>query len=46
MRVEFVGHIPEEKEYFSCGELYDIMKDLFDKSPLSLSYDSEDFTCN
>ena len=45
MRVEFVGHIPEEKEYFSCGELYDIMKDLFDKSPLSLSYDSEDFTC-
>jgi len=57
MRVEFVGHPPEidgehqstdtieEGEYFSCGELYDIMKDLFDKSPLSLSYDSEDFTC-
>ena len=46
MRVEFIGHIPEEGIYFSCGELYDIMNDLFDRSPLSLSYEGEDFTCH
>jgi|14BtaG_2_1085337.scaffolds.fasta_scaffold01186_14 hypothetical protein len=35
----------EEREYFSCEDLYDIMSDLFDRSPLSLSYDGENFTC-
>ena len=57
MRVEYVGKPPlrdgdrqstdtiEEREYFSCDDLYDIMSDLFDRSPLSLSYDGENFTC-
>lgn len=57
MRVEYVGQPPlrdgdrqstdtiEEREYFSCEDLYDIMSDLFDRSPLSLSYDGENFTC-
>ena len=57
MRVEYVGQPPlrdgdrqstdtiEEREYFSCDDLYDIMSDLFDRSPLSLSYDGENFTC-
>ena len=57
MRVEYIGQPPlrdgdrqstdtiEEREYFSCDDLYDIMSDLFDRSPLSLSYDGENFTC-
>ena len=57
MRVEYVGQPPlrdgdrqstdtiEEREYFSCEDLYDIMSDLFDRSPLSISYDGENFTC-
>lgn len=57
MRVEYVGQPPlrggdrqstdtiEEREYFSCDDLYDIMSDLFDRSPLSLSYDGENYTC-
>ena len=57
MRVEFIGQPPlrngdrqstdtiEEREYFSCEDLYDIMSDLFDRSPLSLSYDGENYTC-
>jgi len=57
MRVEFIGQPPlrngdrqstdtiEEREYFSCEDLYDIMSDLFDRSPLSISYDGENFTC-
>ena len=57
MRVEYVGQPPlrdgdrqstdtiEEREYFSCDDLYDIMSDLFDRSPLSISYDGENFTC-
>ena len=57
MRVEYVGQPPlrdgdrqstdtiEEREYFSCDDLYDIMSDLFNRSPLSLSYDGENFTC-
>jgi hypothetical protein len=57
MRVEYVGQPPitdgdrqatdtiEEREYFSCEDLYDIMSDLFDRSPLSLSYDGENYTC-
>ena len=55
MRVEFVGQPPlrdgdrqstdtiEEREYFSCEDLYDIMSDLFDRSPLSISYDGENY---
>ena len=57
MRVEYVGQPPlrdgdrqstdtiEEREYFSCDDLYDIMSDLFNRSPLSLSYDGENYTC-
>jgi hypothetical protein len=57
MRVEYVGHPPimkgdrqstdtiEEREYLSCEQLYDVMSDLFDRSPLSLSYDGENYTC-
>lgn len=57
MRVEFIGQPPlrngdrqstdtiEEREYFSCEDLYDIMSDLFDRSPLSISYDGENYTC-
>ena len=57
MRVEYVGQPPlrdgdrqstdtiEEREYFSCEDLYDIMSDLFDRSPLSISYDGENYTC-
>ena len=57
IRVEFIGHPPiidgdrqstdtiEEKEYFSCEVLYEIMQDLFDRSPLSMSYDGENYTC-
>jgi len=57
MRVEYVGQpalrdgdrqstdTVEEREYFSCEDLYDIMSDLFDRSPLSLSYDGENYTC-
>ena len=57
MRVEYIGQPPindgdrqstdtiEEREYFSCEDLYDIMSDLFDRSPLSLSYDGENYTC-
>ena len=37
--------IKNEREYFSCEDLYDIMSDLFDRSPLSLSYDGENYTC-
>ena len=37
--------IKNEREYFSCADLYDIMSDLFDRSPLSLSYDGENYTC-
>ena len=55
MRVEYVGQPPlrdgdrqstdtiEEREYFSCEDLYDIMSDLFDRSPLSISYDGENY---
>ena len=57
MRVEYIGQPPvrdgdrqstdtiEEREYFSCEDLYDIMSDLFDRSPLSISYDGENYTC-
>ena len=57
MRIEYIGHPPiidgdrqstdtiEEREYFSCEDLYDIMSDLYDRSPLSLSYDGENYTC-
>ena len=57
MRVEFVGQPPiidgdrqstdtiEEREFFSCEVLEEIMRDLFDRSPLSLSYDGENYTC-
>ena len=37
--------IKNEREYFSCEDLYDIMSDLYDRSPLSLSYDGENYTC-
>ena len=55
MRVEYIGQPPvrdgdrqstdtiEEREYFSCEDLYDIMSDLFDRSPLSISYDGENY---
>lgn len=57
MRIEYIGQPAlrdgdrqstdtiEEREYFSCEVLYEIMDDLFDRSPLSLSYDGENYTC-
>ena len=55
LRVEFRGDSIEQEgedgmgshiELVSCEQLYQIMSDLFERSPLSMSLDSESYLCH